>query len=613
MKYIITVLFVFICLSTAAQNIKEDKNVFLSKPGHPGVFDSKPVASEVHAKFFFKTNGPVRSTPGILNDKIYFGSGDGYFYCLNLISGNEVWKFNAGSAVNSSPDFENGKVFFTSRDRNLYCLNTETGKLIWKLSLGKDLPYKWGFDYYTSSPTVQNNVVYVGSGDGNLYAVNSENGKEIWKYNLHSLIRCKPSVNSNVVVFGDFSGKLHAVDIKTHKGKWVFEADGSKLNIDDYGFDRAAFISSPVIFENKVFAGCRDGFLYAVNLEDGKLVWKFDDKVSWIISSPSIYESKVITGTSDGKFINAVDVNTGKEIWRTKTHDLVWSSASIAGGIAYFGDYSGNFFAVNSNDGKIIWRFKTGSIIHSSSVIYKNTIYFGSDDGYLYALTGSSEKSNISQNVKRAVYWEDIKTARWFTNKNDEFIRDYFIKEGYTLLNGDSLKLFLEDRIKDKLPSVVILIRNYVPSNVFNDSLKTDPVREYLNAGGKLVMLGPNPFAFVYNNETKKITDIDFGIPNRAFGLKYVGKFTDAIRGWLPAYPTEFGKKLGLKDFWLSTSQVAASSNLNILAKDETGFASAWIKNFGGPEGTGLVQFWVDRNYPLDLYEVFNVAEYGLQ
>ena len=613
MKFFTVLLFLSIGLICSAQSSINEKAVFLSTAGNPGVFDSAPVASKIYLKFYFKTGGPVRSTPGIFNGRIYFGSGDGFFYCLDAITGSEIWKFNAFSAVHSSPDFGNGKVYFTSRGGQLFCLNAEDGTLVWQLDLGTDLPYKWAFDYYLSSPTIEDNTVFVGSGDGHLYSIDSESGKLLWKFNAGSRIRCKPLRMEGMVIFGDFGGTLHAVDIKTQQEKWTFKADGASLNIEDYGYDKVAFVSSPTASGGSVFVGCRDGFLYSVDFNTGKMNWKFDDKSSWVISSPAVYEGKVFTGTSDGKFINAVDAESGKEVWRTKTENLVWSSASISGGIIYYGDYSGNFFGVNSNDGKVIWNFKTGDIIHSSSVVNNGIVYFGSDDGCLYAVTGSPDKPVSDQEVKRAVYWENIPSAKWLINKVDEFVRDYFVNEGYTLVDSNSLKQFFDDRVKDRLPSVVVLILNYIPANVFDDSLITDPLRDYLHAGGKIVTLGPSPFAFKYNRKTLRLTAIDFEIPKRLFGINYAGSYTDAIRGWLPAYPTRDGKKLGLKDFWLSTSQVEASPNLKILAKDETGFAAAWIKNFGGQEGTGLVQFRVNRGSPEGLYNIYNVAEYGLR
>jgi outer membrane protein assembly factor BamB len=44
----------------------------------------------------FFTEGPVRFAPTVAADKVYFGSDDGYVYCLNADDGSEVWKQRAG-------------------------------------------------------------------------------------------------------------------------------------------------------------------------------------------------------------------------------------------------------------------------------------------------------------------------------------------------------------------------------------------------------------------------------------------------------------------------------------------------------------------------------------
>jgi hypothetical protein len=59
-------------------------------------------------------------------------------------------------------------------------------------------------------------------------------------------------------------------------------------------------------------------------------------------------------------------------------------------------------------------------------------------------------------------------------------------------------------------------------------------------------------------------------------------------------------------------ASVAKNQVSKVLAKDENGNAAAWVKNFGGPEGTGLVQLWVNRSIQQDYSAMKNAAEYGL-
>lgn len=45
-------------------------------------------------KWFFTTNGPVRYPPGYDDDKLYFGSDDGYVYCISARDGSLIWKYS---------------------------------------------------------------------------------------------------------------------------------------------------------------------------------------------------------------------------------------------------------------------------------------------------------------------------------------------------------------------------------------------------------------------------------------------------------------------------------------------------------------------------------------
>ncbi len=599
----------FIC----AQVNTENKITFLSNSNNTSIFNSTPVASLIGVMFQFPTRGPVRSTPALVNNKLFFGSGDGYLYCINATSGKEIWKFNSSSPVHSSPEYFNGRVYFTNLEGNLFCLNGNDGKSAWKQFLGKDLSYKWGFDYYTSSPSVYKNNIIAGGGNGNLYLLNASTGKIEWTYKTGSRIKSKPLIINNTVYFGDFGGKLYSIDLQTRKVKWIFEAEGIKFNSDDYGFDRRAFVSSPTFSDGKIFIGNRDGFLYCINSADGKLVWKYDHKTSWVLSSPSVLNGKVFAGSSDKKFVNAVDVNTGKELWQAKSDGPVWSSISVTGNIVYGGDYGGNFFAIDSENGEYLWKFKAGDKIHSSSIVNNGVVYFGSDDGSLYALKGSAVKTGLRNKVKRAVYWEDIKNVTGPRIKVDEFVRDYFEKEGYAVIDGNGMKKFMEERANDKIQSVIVFAAGSVPGSIYNDSLSTDPVRNYLKTGGKIVLLGVNPFAYVYDKKTNEIIDLDMTLPNRLFGLNYEGKSSDAARGWNSVSYSVDGIIWGLQGQRLTLFQLPPSGKVKPLALDDSGYYAMWVKNFGGPEGSGLVQLWLHSAKAEYLNGIYNAAEYGMQ
>src|SRR5882724_9258268 len=84
----------------------------------------------------FKTQGPVKSSPAIVDGRVFIGSDDGHLYAMDLKTGVKLWDFKTDAAVESSPLVLNGTVFFGSTDASLYAVETASGKLRWKHTTG---------------------------------------------------------------------------------------------------------------------------------------------------------------------------------------------------------------------------------------------------------------------------------------------------------------------------------------------------------------------------------------------------------------------------------------------------------------------------------------------
>ncbi len=595
-------------------NNPQPATLFRGDAQHTGVYATRGVPQFKQIKWAHKTGGPARSSPAVTNDAVYFGSGDGNLYAVDLQTGEEKWHYKTEGAAHSSPAVANGIVYFTSREGCLYAVAAQSGKLVLKFQTAAPLPYKWGFDYYTSSPLVVEGVVYFGSEDGHLYALEIRSGKPKWKFDAKSPVRGSPAMTGDAIYFGDMSGYFYALDRETGAQKWRFATEGVKFNPAEFGYDRCAIVSSAAISGELVTFGGRDGFLYALDRNTGQEKWRRDYEISWVISSPAILNETLFTGTSDGRYAHALDLNTGEEKWRFKATETVWSSPAIADSLMYVGDGGGNFFAVDIRTGAEKWRFKTKDRIFSSPVVAEGVVYFGSDDGYLYALTGNDSQTPHVQPARRAVFWEASIGFNWFRFGIDEQIRDYFVREGYEQLNAKTLAQFMQDGIAKKSPSVVVFAAHRVPATVVNDSSEAALLRQYLNAGGKVVWLGPPPLAYKRDPKTDQVVALDFTIPERIIGVRYPGNSAIGVGGWYQSTVTVEGVKWGfLRDWYVGGFAVESDQISAALARDETGRASAWVKNYGGSDGTGLVQLWHKRDGLEDLIAIKAVAEYGLR
>jgi eukaryotic-like serine/threonine-protein kinase len=615
MRRTLTLFFIVVLLIIAHRSRAVSQNrlsMLQANEQHTGVYPAKPIYRLGGIAFSFKTNGPVRSTPVLSDGVVYFGSGDGTLYAVDAVSGAERWHFNTGGAVHSSPATGLGLVYCTSRDRTLYALDATSGKPAWKFRMGIDLEYRNGFDYYLSSPTLVDGRLYVGSGDGNLYAFEAKSGKQLWKYPAGSRIRSTPAVQQDVVLVGTMDGTLLAVRRNDGKLKWKFATKGASLKIEDYGFDRSAVVSSPSVANGIVTFGCRDGFIYALDLETGTQKWTNDHQVSWILSTPAVAEGRVFAGSSDAQFLQCLEQSSGRELWRFKTKGPVWSSAAVVGPMVYFGSNDGNLFALDKLSGAERWRFKTNDRIFSSPIASDGMVYFGSDDGNLYALKGSTAFDTSVVLARKAVFW-DVKPdgGGWFAAGAGEWIRDYFRQEGYMVVDSRGLEEFMRTQLGSGFRSVVVFAEHRVPGTVMKEESPNALIRKYLDAGGKIVWLGPDPIAWK-RDSTGKMLGIDYSVSEKILGIRYPGTSLEGI-GWYAASTTEEGKAWGLHGWWVGLGWVDPALVSTVLARDENGMAAAWVKNFGGPTGTGLVQLYIPRDRHVDLFPVKRVAEYGLK
>jgi eukaryotic-like serine/threonine-protein kinase len=610
--YLVRLISLLLLIFTSNVLAAEDPhNMFQGNPRHSGESGTQAVAHFKEVNYAFKTNGTVRSTPAYADGRIYFGSSDGNCYAIDAGNGKELWRFATGGAVLSSPAVADGIVYFTAKDHIVYAVDEKNGKERWRYSMGEELPYQYGFDNFLSSPTIAGEVLYIGGGDGNLYAFNKDNGSVIWKYFAGSRIRTSPAAWNDIVFAGTLNGFLYAID-KTHGTmKWKYATLGSTLKFEDYGYDRTAILSSPSVADGLVVFGCRDGILYAVDIATGSLKWKYDHKISWVISTPAIADGMVYAGSSDSHFFQCVDLKSGMEKWRFKTKKPVWGSGAIAGSMVYFGEYDGTLYALDRTTGVKRWSYTTGDRIFSSPIVVGAVVYCGSDDGNLYALQGTTSADTATVHVKKAVYWEHTPGYKYFELRTDEWVRDYFKSQGYEIVDGNGLKGLMTDQLTSKARSVVVFADHYFPPSIVEEQSPKALVRRYLDACGKIVLLGPNPLAYL-RDSTGQIVGIDFAIPPKVFGINYPGSAYDAI-GLYQSTVTDEGKRWGLQGWWVGLGWVEPDQVSTVLARDENGKAGAWVKNYGGPEGTGLVQLYIPTDRHINLFPVMKAAEFGLE
>lgn len=371
---------------------------------------------EADTRWQYKTGGRVYSTPLIVEDTIFFGSGDHRFYAVNKDTGENEWSFETGGAVHSSAAIKDNLLFFGSADGHLYAVDQESGEMVWKFaSAGEKANGLW--DYYLSSPAVDDNRVFWGSGDGHVYALDAATGKLHWKFNTGDIVHASPVLYKDKVYIGGFDGHMYALGKDDGTLAWKFKTVGATY------FPKGEIQKAALVEDDVVYFGSRDYNIYALDANTGRGKWNLKQPQGWIIATPVEHEGSIYFGTSDAHIFYSMSKETGTVNWTVPVNMRVYGTATVDRGTVYFGTFDGKVMGVDHASGETRWEFQTESskrnyntvydddgkfredfklygadyltpekMIHalgsilSSPVIDDGVIYFGSSDGHLYSV-----------------------------------------------------------------------------------------------------------------------------------------------------------------------------------------------------------------------------------
>jgi outer membrane protein assembly factor BamB len=345
------------------------EGTFHGNVARTGVYQGAGPAQLSGIKWSFATGGPVVTSPVISDGVVYIASLGGQLFALDQQTGQEQWKFKSSQPIASSPAVADGTLYFVSSAGSLAALDASTGQPKWVYAIeyekkfearglhgypsaAQTIPDAW--DVYTSSPAVANGKVYFGGGDGNVYAVDATSGILQWKFATGDVVHASPAVAGGTVFIGSWDGRFYAIDADTGAQKWVFEGGQDPAIHNQVGFQ-----SSAAVVDGTVYVGCRDAHVYAFDAATGRKKWDYPTSKSWVNGTPAVRDGVVYVGTSDSSRFMALDAKSGRLRWNFDAKAYTFSSAALAGDLAYFGSHNGSLYAVNMKTGTLTWQFQT--------------------------------------------------------------------------------------------------------------------------------------------------------------------------------------------------------------------------------------------------------------
>lgn len=150
--------------------------------------------------------------------------------------------------------------------------------------------------------------------------------------------------------------------------------------------------ATPVAFGERIFVGADSGYLYALSLKDGDVLWRFK-ATGPVHATPALAEDRLYFGDHDGRFY-ALSVADGRELWRQSFPAPIMSQPLVLPDKIILVTLTGTLMAVGREDGSILWSYPTGSL--REMTLYgqgapayesgQNLLYVGLHDGRILAV-----------------------------------------------------------------------------------------------------------------------------------------------------------------------------------------------------------------------------------
>jgi alcohol dehydrogenase (cytochrome c) len=428
--------------------------------------------------------GALSANPIVVNGVVYIQDLDANVYALALATGRLKWEYELNTPMKTGPGPDGvavvGGTVYGISPTAVFALNARTGKKIWVDShlLGP------GQGTFEIQPQVAAGRVYLasaygsGPGGGELLALSAASGELLWRFN--TLLGSDqgvqaiglgsggawetPLVSSDgSVTFGignpyqsvasalaHPSAQLYTdsdvnLDAATGKLRWYYQ--GVPNDFMDHDL-QASPIAATVNGVSVVLGGGKVGYVYEMNAQTGKLIWKtpvgehnghdndsllalehkitlkvpftfVPGTVGGILTDMAVAGTSIYVATIDWPFtetsskipvavksvgppageVEALNLATGKVEWDTKVADLPVGAATVSNDLVFTTLYHGVLIALNRSTGAIVFRRQLPTSANAPIAIAGNTVIVPAGG----PMTGTASGSGNAQVVAYTV------------------------------------------------------------------------------------------------------------------------------------------------------------------------------------------------------------------
>lgn len=225
-------------------------------------------------------------------------------------------------------------------------------------------------------PSFQNDAGNTGYAEGR---APSDNLEIEWEFkarkdvgtNEHDEIRGGPVISEDGIAYiGAEDRAFYAIDIEDGSLVWSTELPRRSWQ-------------TPLLYDDLIVVSITGG-VKAYDRHAGDLQWTFSIKEDRTPTPPVEQNGTIVVGTGEKK-IYGIDADSGKDRWQTDTDQDLSTPAAIHDGFAYICDWTIKIHVVDLSTGVIRYTTSIGSGQITGATVANDMLYVGDNDGTLYA------------------------------------------------------------------------------------------------------------------------------------------------------------------------------------------------------------------------------------
>src|SRR5579875_185961 len=345
-----------------------DGSAQLAWPVFRGNTEQTGVASvslpdKLHLLWKYPTQDSIEGAPAIASGVVYVGSLDEHLYALDLVSGQEKWKYKAGP-LKASPAVRAGRVYIGNADGVFHCIDAAKGEKCWNYETDGEI---------TSGANFAGDLILFGSHDETLYCL-TKDGKEKWKFKTQGPVYGSAAVAGGKTFVAGCDSKLHVLDAAT----------GKEERSVDLGGQTGA---TGAVVGDHLYVGTMTNQFEAIDWKQGRLDWTFQaaERPQPFYASAAVTDRLVLAASRDRR-LHALERKSGKEVWSFATEGKMDASPVVAGKRVFAPSPDGNLYILDLDNGKQLDKIALDGPIQGSPAVAAGRLVVGTTKGTVYCL-----------------------------------------------------------------------------------------------------------------------------------------------------------------------------------------------------------------------------------